>query len=312
MRPTRSLLALLAVVPLGACADMTETRMSAPFATASLPASLAVEVAPDQALAGLPAEAGAVVSVTERREKDRLIQTIALAGDAATRGTNRIRVVAESHEPGRSRRPTEEAIAAELAAELPDVDMRPSSLVIAGAGGPVGLATGRSARGETCVYAWQETKARPSRGRSGLFDADAVDVSVRVRLCRPGLTEERAVALVEGLRLRADVVPLGGGFASGPTGVDALATAGYGGSTAAGASVRAPMTVARHSTPRVARADPPTPVRPVKPVSRSIEPATAKAPVIPSPAVASDRAAPPLAGVAPAVTAPPIPLPSGG
>ncbi len=311
MRPTRSLLALLAVVPLGACADMTDMRSSAPFATASLPASLAVEVAPEQALAGLPAEAGAVVSVTERREKDRLTQTIALAGDAATPGTNRIRVVAETHEPGRSRRPTEEAIAAELAAELPDVDMSPSSRMIAGAGGPLGLATGRSARGETCVYAWQETKARPSRSRGGVFDTDTVDVSVRVRLCRQGLTEERAVALVEGLRLRADVVPLGGGFASGPTGVDALATAGYGASTASGYS-RAPATVARPSPPpRIARVEQSTSVRPAKPVSRSIDPSPSKAPAVPRPA-AADRAAPPLAGVAPAVTAPPIPLPSGG
>lgn len=312
MRPTRSLLALLAVVLLGACADMTEMRTTAPFATASLPATLAVEVAPEQALAGLPAEAGAVVSVTERREKDRLTQTIALAGDAATPGTNRIRVVAETHEPGRSRRATEEAIAAELAAELPDVDMRTSSQVIAGAGGPVGLATGRGGRGETCVYAWQETRTRPSRSRGGVFDTDAVDVSVRVRLCRQGLTEERAIALVEGLRLRADVVPLGSGFASGPTGVDALATAGYGAQAMAGGYSRAPATVAKVATPRVARAEPSTPVRPVKPVSRSIDPSASKATVVPPPVVASGRAAPPLAGVAPAVTAPPIPLPSGG
>jgi hypothetical protein len=291
---------------------MTDMRTSAPFATASLPASLAVEVAPDQALAGLPAEAGAVVSVTERREKDRLTQTIALAGDAATQGTNRIRVVAETHEPGHSRRVTEEAIAAELAAELPDVDMRTSSQVIAGAGGPVGLATGRSARGETCVYAWQETKARPSRSRGGVFDTDTVDVSVRVRLCRQGLAEERAIALVEGLRLRADVVPLGSGFASGPTGVDALATAGYGARAGVGGSAGAPATFVRPSPPaRVVRADTSTPPRPVKPVSRSIDPSPSKVPAVPVPA-AGDRAAPPLAGVAPAVTAPPIPLPSGG
>ena len=312
MHPTRSFLALLAVVPLGACADMTDMRTSAPFATASLPASLAVEVAPEQALAGLPAEAGAVVSVTERREKDRLTQTIALAGDAATQGTNRIRVVAETHEPGRSRRPTEEAIAAELAAELPDVDMRTSAQMIAGAGGPVGLATGRSSRGETCVYAWQETRARPSRARGGMFDADAVDLSVRVRMCRQGLTEERAVALVEGLRLRADVVPLGGGFASGPTGVDALATAGYGGSTTAAGFSRAPATGTRPSTPpHVVRTDRSQPVQPAKSVSRSIVPSPSKVSAVPAP-VAADRAAPPLVGVAPAVTAPPIPLPSGG
>jgi hypothetical protein len=336
MSMIRPLLAVLAVTPLAACADMVDGRGATPFTTAAVPASLATEVAPEQALARLPAEAGAVVSVTERREKERLIQTIALAGDAAARGTNRIVVSAAEHDPGHISRMTEERIAGELATELPDVDMRPSATMADGAAGPIGIASGRTARGETCVYAWQEVDARPRGVRSGFFDRGDVDVSVRVRLCRRDLSEAQMVALVEGLRLRSDVATRPSRFAGGPTGVDALATAGYGSATpsarfasvstassyaapAATAPRRVARTERRSSTSATKPAVIPRAVATVAAVplpSNSATPvvsiAPAPTPVPPVHAVAPVREAPPLAHVPPSVAAPAIPLPSGG
>lgn len=294
MRAPSILLALLAAEPLAACADLAETSRAAPFATASVPASLAVEVAPDQALARLPAEAGAVVSVTERRESGRLTQEVTLAGEATARGTNRIRVVASDRDGATSRRMTEERLEAELAAELPGVDMRVVPRVASAGGVALGFATGRSPTAGTCVYAWQETVATPRGGRSGSFFAnDDVDLSVRVRLCRATTSEEALVALVEGLTLRGDVSPKGGRFASGATGVDALASAGY-------------------ARPAVRIAEP------VRPVASAVEARPAKVaaprPATPKPEVAAPAAVTPRAASlpAPSVVADPIPLPSGG
>lgn len=294
MRPHTILLAFLAAAPLTACADLAETSRSAPFATASVPVTLAVEVAPDEALARLPAAAGAVVSVTERREGGRLTQEVALAGDATARGANRIRVVASDHDGAARKRMTEERLEAELAAELPGVDMRVVPRVASAGGVALGLASGRSPAGGACVYAWQETVATPRGGRSGgLFARDDVDLSVRVRLCRQTMSEETLVALVEGLTLRGDVAPKGGRMASGATGVDALASAGY-----ARPSPRAvePVRIAQP----MAEARPAKAVEP-RPTTPAVE--------VPKPREASPRAA---NLPAPRIAADPIPLPSGG
>ncbi len=311
------LVLVLVLVPLAGCAEFADRGTTSPYATASVSPSLAREVGADRALARLPDEAGAVVTVTERREPDRLTQTIALSGDAATAGTNRIRVVAATRDPGRLRRPTEEAITAEMEAEFAGLDMRPSSRSITAAGGPIGVATGRSTEGATCVYAWQEIDARPGRGPDGIFASETVDVSVRVRLCRRDLSEDRAVALVEGLRLRPDVAPLGGWSVAGTSGVDALASAGYGPPTGSGTR-RIPPMVAAPAAPM--RNDDVTAAA-ARPVSSARRAATAGAPV-PASAAASDSVPAPLAVPAARTTAaappasstavPAIPLPSGG
>jgi len=308
MRPTMTRLALLAVLPLAACADMTETRLASPWSAAAAPASLASEIAPELALARLPAEAGIVVSVTERREKDRLTQTVALAGDTTARGANRIRVVAADHDGSTLRRMTEERIAEELAEELPDVDMRVLPRMASAGGVPLGLASGRARDGGTCVYGWQETTATPRRARGGLFAAaDDVDLSVRVRLCRTGLSEEKLITLVEGLSLRSDVMPRGTVAATGPTGVDALATAGYGG----GAIDRTSPVAA---APRFgARIEDVPAVRPhtVRAASPATPPRTAA--VAPTPRTSTATPPPvPTTAAAPGLVSPPIPLPSGG
>ena len=305
MGSIRPFFVLAAIAPLAGCADLGAGGVRAPFVTAAVPASLAVEVGADQALARLPGEAGAVVSVTERREGDRLTQVVALAGDGVGRGTNRIRVVAANHDAGRSRRPTEEAIAAELAAELPDVAMQPVAQVITGPGGPIGMATGRTAGGETCVYAWQESDVRASGARGGMFGGDTVDLSVRVRLCRRDLDEGRAVALVEGLRLRGDVVTLGRRTAAGPTGVDALASAGYGAPVSRTLAVEPGRPAV--ASPRLAGSEAKATVP-----RRSEKPPAASA-AVPLPDAARNASPTPATSEpGPSAAVPTIPLPNGG
>lgn len=284
--PTLAL--VLAGLPLAACTDLAEMRAGSPLATASTPATLATEVGADRALARLPAEAGAVVSVTERRETDRLTQTVALAGDATARGGNRIRVVAANRDPAFTPRMTEERLETELAAEFPGIDMRPIGRMASAAGAPLGLASGRTGDGTTCVYGWQETRATPHGARAGgVFAGEDVDLSVRVRLCRQGVSEERLAALVEGLSLRGDVSVRGGAAVPVATGVDALASAGYG----RGPSIAPePMRPVARDTTRTATAPTRHAAAPVAPKSR------------PAPVEARPSAAP---------TFDPIPLPSG-
>ena len=280
---------VLTGLPLAACTDLAEMRAGAPITTATTPATLATEVGAERALARLPAEAGAVVSVTERREKDRLTQTVTLSGDAMARGGNRIRVVAANRDPAVTPRMTEERLEAELAAELPGIDMRPIGRMASASGAPLGLASGRSSDGTTCVYAWQESRAVPQGGRSGgFFASDEVDLSVRVRLCRQGMSEERLVALVEGLSLRGDVALRGGFGAPVATGVDALASAGYGRTAAVAATPVRPVAV--------------EPVRVVKPRTASVATRPGSEP----------RPAPVEARPGVPTIADPIPLPSGG
>ena len=314
MRLLRPLPVLLALVPLAGCSDLGDMRGTAPFVAASGPATLAVEVGADRALARLPAEAGAVVSVTERREKDRLTQTIALSGDGVTPGTNRVSVVAASRDPERSRRVTAETIAAELEAEVPEADMRPVPQMIAGSGAPIGLATGRTANGGTCIYAWQESDVRPNGGRGGIFADERVDLSVRVRLCRRDLSEDRAIALVEGLRLRGDVVPLDGRVGRVASGVDALASAGYGSPSSSAA--RNPM-IEAPVVDRPARSTVRAVASPVaaKPVAHEASPGRAvpmPGSAAPSPVVATPVGRPVAASGPTPSAAPAIPLPAGG
>ena len=82
MRPTISRLALLAVLPLAGCADLTETRLATPWSATVAPASLASEIAPEQALARLPAEASGKTDLH------------ALVADLARRGINELHVEA--------------------------------------------------------------------------------------------------------------------------------------------------------------------------------------------------------------------------
>lgn len=289
------LVALLAPLALAGCASSPMTA----DATGTT-AGLGVAVAPERAMAALPPEAGNVVSVVERRGDGTVNQTITLMGDAAARGDDRIEVEARERRFAAARPRLEaETIEAEMADALPGVAMTVSSRVVATPSGPVGVATGRSADGRGCLYAWSTAEARGRSGSTevlGLSIASSTksDLSVRVRLCRRGLDETRLIALAEGLRIRSD---LGADVATRPvagSGGDALAAAGY-------ASVT-PAPVAS-----------PAPVAAPKPVAaaRAAEPTRAAA----KPRVVAKTAAPPAkasARTTAATIAAPIPLPASG
>lgn len=291
-RLTSALLAApLACAALAGCSSVDTASLATGPAPAT--ASLGVAVPPERALAMLPAEAGAVVSVVERRSADGdVTQTVTLAGDPGARDVDRIEVTAhpKAFRGSLSRRVDAETIEAEMDEAFPGVAMTVSPRVVTGPSGPVGLATG-SAGGVSCLYAWSNGEAR-SRSTTGgtLFGAEASDLQVRVRLCRKGVSEERLAAFAEGLRIASD---LGGPTTGTPVaaaGTDALASAGYGGPVAATgttAPAKPAATAAR---------------QPHRPAPRAVEAATPRTVV----AKSVPKAEPP------ATVAAPIPLPSGG
>ncbi len=312
-------LAVASILPLAAvlagCSSIDDTTRLA--ATDTGATTLGVALPPGRARAALPPEAGAVVSVVERRTGDGEVkQTITLVGDPGARRDDRIEVTA--HRRGftaTSRRIDAETIEAEMADALPGVDMTVSPRVVTTPTGPVGLATGRTADGSGCLYAWSNavTEARPERSASflGLQIATTAktDVSVRVRLCRRGWSPERLATLAEGLRVSSGVgAPIAAGPAGRAVGNDALASAGYG----AAAPTWVPQTPDPVATPIPVAAAAPRPA-----VTPAPAPVARVAAVKPS-RVTPSRSAPPDAEAvqakaeAPATVAAPIPLPSGG
>jgi hypothetical protein len=322
-RPTsvRAAATATLLLALAGCASLETTDRLAAGDTAG--STLGVAVAPSRALAALPPEAGPVVSVVERRKADGEVkQTITLAGDPGTRGDDRIEVIArERGFAAVPRRIETDAIEAEMADALPGVAMTVSTRVVTTPTGPVGLATGRTADGTGCLYAWSNTvtNARPSRSASFLglqvSTAAKTEMTVRARLCRRGWSEERLIAAAEGLRIASgDAMTALAAPIAGSVGADALASAGYGGSTAPFAAAAAPAPVVASPVAPVASAS--VAARPVAAVARESRPVRKVAATKPAARPAAPVAAAPAA-VAPATTPPvtvaaPIPLPSGG
>lgn len=326
---------LLATLVAGCSAtgDGRRTMAGEPEANDS---SLARALAPQSALAWLPGEAGPIVSVVESRRLDRTEQKITLAGDVGVEGDNEIMVT--SHHPRRHQSAPvvdEASLRDEMAERLPGVAMSLSPRVVVAQGGPVGFATGRTRSGAGCLYAWTSGDQRRPVTLARMFgvDGDAPDrVDVRVRVCRRGLDENRAVALVQGLQMRTGTTPIAYAdrvpVAYGPGG-DALASAGWSGTPAPvyaapahGAPVYgAPSLAAAPVYGAPAYAAPvyaapvyaaPTAPAPVWAVPAAAPPA--RAPALTHPrherAIAAAPKAPPASTFA--ASAPPIPTPSSG
>lgn len=184
-------------------------------------------------IAALPAQAGRVVDVREKRYANGLRQEIALAGDAGVRGENVIVVTYRDQPNGAWGEPEVELpkdrdddIAAELEARFPSGAMRVQNMLLRNAYGPYGVATGRVGAAN-CVYLWQSVADLKANVRVARVSPYAIETTVRVRLCRSGvgvgqLTQwasnvvidpngvgQPALAASEGGRVYAAADPLG-------------------------------------------------------------------------------------------------------
>ncbi|BBE72481.1 cellulose biosynthesis protein BcsN [Oharaeibacter diazotrophicus] len=208
--PTLAALALVAALPACAALDAPENDLTA----------TSVSRTPAEAWASLPPAAGAVLSVVEEVRPKLRTQRIVLAGAGSLPGENAVTV----RIPGTAgtdtsllARPTDVAIAAEMAAALPGVPMTVVPVARTTADGPFGAAVG-AAGPFHCLYAWQHLER-------GALAAGPAIVDLRVRLCGRESTDA-LIAAVAGLRLAPTVAaPAAGTGFTAPVGADALTLA---------------------------------------------------------------------------------------
>lgn len=216
------------------------------------PTTLGVSIPPSQAMAMMPIGAGQVIAVIERRRGNAIQHDITLTGAPPNFGENQINVTAFRYvdenpaHPVEDKLPmtrlTDEDIYKEMETRIPGGALPTSNAVPRNAQGAFGYAYGRRS-GANCLYAWQWIDPPVARQFHPIQNKTTpAPVSVRVRLCRPGMTEEVMVDLVRQLfvNVRYDDGFRGypGGYAPGPMaggagqrrmGGDALSAAsGYG------------------------------------------------------------------------------------
>lgn len=159
----------------------------------------------------LPPAAGPMVGITETRKLDRYTQTVVLRGDPGVMGQNT--VSATVTRDGLAPRIDQADVDAEMADLLPGTSMELAPTPGQNSLGVFGFALGH--RGTiTCLYGWQAVNLADrwiSGDDPGPFSEHHA-LSVRVRLCRQGMTG-------------ADLARLTMGLAS-TTSADAVAAAG--------------------------------------------------------------------------------------
>ncbi|MGO4706237.1 cellulose biosynthesis protein BcsN [Microvirga sp. 2MCAF38] len=156
--------------------------------------TLATEVPVIKAIVVPPPGGPAVVAVVENKFLNGVSQEVALSTAAEGVGQNAFWVsmmndpdaLTENDDVLTIRRITTERIQVEMDARLPGIDMRPSPYFVQNKYGPFGYALGYSAARDLCLYAWQLIEPT----ENAIFSTSGI-VSVRLRLCEAGATEEQ-------------------------------------------------------------------------------------------------------------------------
>jgi hypothetical protein len=176
-------------------------------------------VSPTLAFVSLGPGAPADLSVIESPYANATRQTIALATHGRTPGENQLRidvfgltnpnVAPDSTLPDR---PLNEAdLMSEAQDALPDAPLRISTNYMQNRYGPFGYAVGRSAHGDTCVYAWQRLET-PEQKLNIVNSRNTI--SIRIRICDPKAGEATLASLM--MNLSVNVRLSGGSWTPDP------------------------------------------------------------------------------------------------
>ncbi|MBU1317213.1 MAG: cellulose biosynthesis protein BcsN [Alphaproteobacteria bacterium] len=157
-------------------------------------------VADEEALALPPPGGPAIVGVVERSRANGLEQTISLATTARVSGQNHLKIEfygadVSSGPSAAFRTINEREILREAAAAIPGVRLSRRSAFLQNTYGPFAYAAGRSAFGDTCIYAWQQIRAgTAAQGIGRNFGM----IQVRWRLCDAFAGEHQLLSAVYG------------------------------------------------------------------------------------------------------------------
>jgi hypothetical protein len=177
-------------------------------------ATLLQELPPTAALVLPPPGSLAVVTVLERRYANALTQTVVLANDSNVPGENAIEATFFGPVgPGAAQgdtlrwRPLDPVrVSQEMIDKFPGVRMTRSPYYVQSGYGPFGYGVGRPRGGGTCFYAWQQIE--PPRNKYG-EPRSRGSISLRVRLCRAGASEEDLLRFMYGLVISGYFLPAG-------------------------------------------------------------------------------------------------------
>ncbi|KQV70200.1 cellulose biosynthesis protein BcsN [Rhizobium sp. Root1220] len=161
------------------------------------------ETVPSERALALPPPGGpSIVSVVERKRGNGVEQTISLFTSSTVPDQNFLKVQflgASGTNPGTGnagfRMVSESGISREMFAAVPGVPMVRSATFLQNSYGPFGYGSGRSATGDTCIYAWQQIRSsRSAQTQARNFGM----IQVRLRLCDTRATERQLLSIVYG------------------------------------------------------------------------------------------------------------------
>ena len=190
------LAAAAALMSVAACAG----RSDLDYATlnSQVPATRAILVPPP----GGPS----VVAVLQRTYQNGISQEIALSTASLTSGQNAFYASLLNNTAGNMELPetlsltplTPDRIEREMEERIPGVEMQTSLVYVQNKFGPFGFATGRSASGDLCLYAWQQIE--PDKPAI-LVPGGAI--SVRLRLCDADASVDQLLRVMYGYTIAA-------------------------------------------------------------------------------------------------------------
>ncbi|MGL4406072.1 MAG: cellulose biosynthesis protein BcsN, partial [Notoacmeibacter sp.] len=221
----RAVAVLALIAPLSACVfnnpldrQLTSATILEPSPLDGYQYELAEDVPLSRAFMELPAMAGPIIAVREKRYANGIEQIMVLESEAAADGENRIEV--RVIQPGKSddrikneylqvRNTRQEQIRSDMKEFVWGIPMQIVASVEANAYGTYGYALGRSKIGYNCLLGWQNVKGvMKERRLLGFTTISYTDMSVRLRICRTDLSYDQLVSIVRGMRITVDPAAL--------------------------------------------------------------------------------------------------------
>lgn len=197
-RLNRAVRAAALAAPLLAAACTTKPELG--FAT------LMNEVPATRAMIVPPPGGPAIVAVLQRDFQNGISQEIALSTASLIPGQNAFYVSLASGTSPQSEIDdvlnlpplTQDRVQKEMEERLPGIEMQTSLVYVQNKYGPFGFATGRSASGDVCLYAWQ----RIEPNEPAILVPGGV-ISIRLRLCDAAATPEQLLRSMYGFTISA-------------------------------------------------------------------------------------------------------------
>jgi hypothetical protein len=192
------------------------TRVDPPSSAASgaepLSAPISAKKTSSLAIVAIPDDLQPSGKLTERQYANGWRQSVSLGATKTAGDWNDLSIDIQTEPPQAGRgaqipmgKPTEDGIRHEIIARFPTTPMRIVRRPMRNALGPFGLAIGADAGDMRCAFAWQWVDNLPAAANGGGSGGSAfgggTPASIRMRLCRAGVTADQLANMFERLEI---------------------------------------------------------------------------------------------------------------